>query len=144
LLDEEGRPTTDPNAIYGTPGGTILPVGGHKGYSLAVMIEVLAGILARAGYSREHPGPVLNGIFMIVVDIAKFVAPTTFRAEVDDLVRYLKSSPPVPGGSAVLVPGEPEAITEAERRENGIFVEDETWRQIGQVAGELGVPVPGV
>lgn len=144
LLDEEGRPTTDPNTIYGTPGGTILPVGGHKGYSLAIMIEVLAGILARAGYSRENPGPVLNGIFMIVVDIAKFVAPTTFRAEVDDLVRYLKSSPPVPGGSAVLVPGEPEAITESERRTHGIFIEDETWRQIGQVAAELGVSVPTV
>ena len=144
LLDEEGRPTTDPNAIYGTPGGTILPVGGHKGYSLAIMIEVLGGIMARAGYSRENPGPLMNGIFMLVVDIQRFVAPATFRAEVDDLIRYLKTSPPVPGGGAILVPGEPEAITEAGRRQAGIFVEDETWRQIDQAARDLGVTVPAM
>jgi len=143
LLDADGKPTTDPNALYGKPEGTILPVGGHKGYSLALMIEVLGGILARAGHSRENPGPVFNGIFMLVVDIARFVSPANFRAEVDDLIRYLKTSPPIPGGE-VLYPGEPEARTEAERRERGIFVEDETWRQIAQAARELGVAVPAV
>jgi uncharacterized oxidoreductase len=143
LLDADGKPTTDPNALYGNPEGTILPVGGHKGYSLAIMIEVLGGILARAGYSREKPGPVFNGIFMMVVDIARFVSPANFRAEVDDLIRYLKTSPPIPGGE-VLYPGEPEARTEVERRQRGIFVEDETWRQIAQAARELGVAVPAV
>jgi hydroxycarboxylate dehydrogenase B len=144
LLDEAGRPTTDPNAIYGSPGGTILPVGGHKGYALAIMIDILAGVVARAGYSRESPGPLLNGIFIFVLDIRRFVAPDTFRSEVDDLIRYLKTSPPVPGGGPILVPGEPEAITEAERRKAGIFVEDATWQQIEQVARELGVRVPAV
>jgi len=144
VLDAEGRPTTDPNALYGSPPGTILPVGGHKGYSLALMIEVLAGIMARAGHSTENPGPVLNGVFMIVVEIARFVPPATFRAEVDDLVRYLKSSPTVPGTDRILVPGEPEAITEAERRRSGIFVEEQTWHQIEEVARELGVQIPSV
>ncbi len=142
LLDEQGRPSTDPNAIYGKPGGTILPVGGHKGYALALMVDVLGGILARAGYSRENPGPIMNGMFIIMVDIQRFLPVDAFRAEVDDLVRYLKTSPPVPGGGSVLVPGEPEALTEAERRARGIFVEDETWGQIGRVARELGVAVP--
>jgi len=142
LIDSEGKPTTDPNALYGKPEGSILPVGGHKGYSLALMVEVLGGIVARAGFSRENPGPVLNGIFMVVVDIARFVPPANFRAEVDDLIRYLKTSPPVPGGGEILYPGEPEARTEAERRQKGVFVEDETWRQIEQAARELGVAVP--
>jgi len=144
LIDAEGKPTTDPNALYGKPEGSILPAGGHKGYSLAIMVDVLGGIVARAGYSRENPGPVLNGIFMVVVDIARFVPAATFRAEVDDLIRYLKTSPPVSGGGEILYPGEPEARTEAERRRNGIFVEDETWRQIEQAARELGVTVPTV
>jgi len=61
---------------------------------------------------------------------------------VDDLIRYLKTSPPVPGGGEILYPGEPEARTEAERRQKGIFVEDETWRQIEQAARDLGVAVP--
>ena len=142
VLDADGNPTTDPNAIYGHPPGTILPVGGHKGYALALMIEVLAGIVARGGYSRENPGPVMNGIFMVVVDISRFVAPGTFRAEVDDLIRYLKSSPTVPGVDQILAPGEPEAITEAKRRQAGIFVEDQTWGQIEEVARELNVAIP--
>ncbi len=142
VIDADGNPTTDATAIYGTPPGSILPMGGHKGYSLALMIDVLGGILARGGYSRENAGPVLNGIFAIVVDIARFVPPAAFREEVDTLVRYVKSSPAVPGGAGVMVPGEPEAVMEAERRRTGIFVEDETWRQIVKAAEELKVAVP--
>jgi len=144
VLDAEGKPTTDPNALYGNPPGTILPAGGHKGYSLALMIEVLSGIVAHGGYSTEHPGPILNGVFMFVVDIARFVPAATFRAQVDDLVRYLKTCPTVPGTDRILTPGEPELLTEAERRRSGIFVEDETWGQIEAVARELGVPIPAV
>jgi len=144
LIDADGKPTTDPNALYGKPEGSILPVGGHKGYSVALMVEVLGGILARAGYSRENPGPVLNGIFIVVVDIARFVSPRTFRTEADDLIRYLKTSPPVPGGGEILYPGEPEARTEAERRQTGVFVEDETWQQIAQAARDLNVALPAV
>jgi len=140
-LDADGNPTTDPNAIYGEPPGSILPAGGHKGYALALMIEVLAGIVGRGGYSKENPGPVMNGMFMVVVDIQRFVEPSTFRAEVDDLIRYLKTSPTVAGVDQILTPGEPEAITEAKRRQSGIFVEDQTWEQILQAARALGVTV---
>jgi len=144
LIDADGKPTTDPNALYGKPEGSILPVGGHKGYSLALMVEVLGGIMARAGHSRENPGPVMNGIFMVVVDIARFVSPHNFRSEVDDLIRYLKTSPVAPGASEIMYPGEPEARAEAERRQKGIFVEEETWGQIAQAARDLGVAVPAV
>ena len=144
LIDADGKPTTDPNTLYGTPEGSILPVGGHKGYSLALMVEVLGGIMARAGHSRENPGPVMNGIFMVVVDIARFVSPQNFRSETDDLIRYLKTSPLVPGVSEIMYPGEPEARSEAERLQKGIFVEEETWGQIVQAARDLGVTVPAV
>jgi uncharacterized oxidoreductase len=142
VIDADGNPTTDANAIYRDPPGSILPVGGHKGYSLALMIDILGGILSRTGYSCENPGPVMNGIFIVAVDIARFLPPATFKAEVDDLIRYVKSSAPVPGGKGVMTPGEPEAITEGERRRSGIFVEDETWSQIVAAAKELQVAVP--
>jgi hydroxycarboxylate dehydrogenase B len=141
-LDPDGNPTTDPNQIYATPPGSILPAGGHKGYCLAVMIDVLAGILTRAGYSRPNPGPILNGIFIVVVDIARFVAPETFRTEVDDLIGYLKSSPTVPGVDEILTPGEPEMRIEAERRKAGVFVEDQTWGQIAEILKEFKLDVP--
>ncbi len=142
VLDADGNPTTDPHAIYREPQGTILPVGGHKGYSLALMIEVLAGIVAHGGYATEHPGPLRNGMFMLVVDIGRFLPAGTFRSQVDDLIRYLKTSPTVPGVDQILVPGEPEAISEAARRGSGIFVEEETWQQIVEVARGLAVVTP--
>lgn len=143
VLDADGRPTTDPNALYGDPPGTILPAGGHKGYALALMIEILSGILARAGHCTESPGSIRNGVFMVVFEIARFVAPATFRDEVDNLIRYLKSCPTIPGTDKILTPGEPELLTEEERRRSGIFVEDQTWRQIQEVAREFHVPIPG-
>ena len=142
VLDPDGNPTADPNQIYGTPPGSILPAGGHKGYCLAVMIEVLAGILTRAGYSRPTPGPILNGIFIVVVNIARFVAPETFHTEVDDLIGYLKSSPTVPGVDEILTPGEPELRIEAERQKAGIFVEGQTWGQIMEILTEFKLDVP--
>jgi uncharacterized oxidoreductase len=63
---------------------------------------------------------------------------------VDDLIRYLKTSPVAPGVNEIMYPGEPEARTEAERRRQGIFVEEETWDQIAQAARDLGVAVPAV
>ena len=143
VLDADGKATTDPNTLYGDPPGTILPAGGHKGYSLALMVEILSGILARAGHCTESPGPIRNGVFMIVFEIARFVPPATFRAEVKDLIRYLKSCPTIPGTDRILTPGEPEVFIEQERRRSGIFVEDATWRQIEEIAREFNVPIPG-
>jgi uncharacterized oxidoreductase len=144
VLDADGNPTTDQNAIYGDPPGTILPVGGHKGYGLALMGEILSGILARAGHVTESPGVMYNGIFMTVFDISRFVPPATFRAEVDDLIRYLKSCPTIPGTDKILTPGEPELFVEAKRRKSGIFVEHETWRQIEEIARGFDVAIPNV
>jgi len=76
------------------------------------------------------------------VDIARFVAPETFRTEVDDLIGYLKSSPTVPGVDEILTPGEPEMRIEAERRKAGIFVEDQTWGEIAEILKEFKLDVP--
>jgi uncharacterized oxidoreductase len=142
VMSPGGHPTTDPNVLYGDPPGTIMPAGEHKGYCLALMVEILAGILARGGYSTASPGPVRNGIFMWVMEIAQFVPVEIFRNEVDDLIRYLKSSPTVAGVDQVLTPGEPELLTEVQRRETGVFIEDRTWQEIMTIARDLGVTVP--
>ncbi len=141
MLDAEGRPTTDPNDLYANPPGSILPAGGHKGYCLALMVEVLSGIVARAGYSTPHPGPIRNGMFIVVVDIGRFVSPATFRTEVDVLIGYLKNCPTAPGTDEILTPGEPEIRTEAERRRSGIFVEDQTWKQIEEIGREFNLVI---
>lgn len=139
IIDAQGEPTTDPEALYRVPRGTLLPMAGHKGYALALMVEVLAGILGRAGHVCEQPGPDYNGLLILVLDIARFLLPVEFRREVDELARYLKSSALAPGVSRILTPGEAEAQIEQERAAQGIFIEEETWGQIVAVARQVGV-----
>ena len=94
------------------------------------MVEVLGGILSGEGAMGDRTGPVHNGTFLLLIDVARFLPLIDFTGQVTDLVRYVKSATPAPGTAAVQVPGEPEARSEAERRAHGIPVEAETWRQI--------------
>lgn len=144
LLDNQGQPTTDPNAFYQEPRGAILPLGGsvgHKGFGLAMVVEILSGILARAGYAREGANRFSNGTFIIVIDISAFVDPEAFRTEIDDLLRYIKSAPKALGVEAILYPGEPELAEQQKREREGITLEDETWNQILALAQELGIAI---
>jgi len=142
LLDNQGHPTTDPNAFYQEPRGAILPLGGsvgHKGFGLAMVVEILSGILARAGYAREGVTRFSNGTFIIAIEISAFVEPQEFRAETDNLLRYVKSAPKAPGVEAILYPGEPERAEQQRREREGIPLEEETWHQILALARELGI-----
>jgi hydroxycarboxylate dehydrogenase B len=144
LLDNQGRPTTDPNALYQEPRGAILPLGGsagHKGFGLAMVVEILGGILARAGYARPGANRFSNGTFIVVIDISAFVDPGRFRTEIDDLLAYVKSAPTAPGVEAILYPGEPEAMEQQRRERDGVPLEDQTWQQITTLAHELGIAV---
>jgi hydroxycarboxylate dehydrogenase B len=144
LLDNRGRPTTDPNALYQEPRGAILPLGGsvgHKGFGLAMVVEILGGILARAGYARLGANRFSNGTFIVVIDISAFVDPGQFRTEIDDLLAYVKSAPTAPGVEAILYPGEPEAMEQQRRERDGVPLDDGTWQQITTLAHELGIAV---
>jgi LDH2 family malate/lactate/ureidoglycolate dehydrogenase len=144
LLDHQGRPTTDPNVLYQEPRGALLPLGGsagHKGFGLAMVVEMLSGILARGGYAGQGADHLANGTFMIVIDISAFVEPNAFRAEIEDLLGYVKSSPLAQGVEAILYPGEPEALEQERRERDGIPVDDETWQQIIGLGQELGIPL---
>lgn len=139
LIDAQGQPTTDPQAFYREPRGALVPVGEHKGYGLSLIVEILGGILSRTGAAGPETGPVQNGVFVLCLDPARFLPLEQFHAEVERLIAYVKSSPTARGVGEILVPGEPEERTAAERRRNGIFVEEETWEQIRAIATELGV-----
>ena len=79
-----------------------------------------------------------NGVFMIVIDIEKFTPISEFKKQVGTLVSYVKTSPTAPGFSEILVPGELEAREKKKRLKEGIFVGDETWKQIEEIARKLG------
>jgi uncharacterized oxidoreductase len=138
-IDPAGRPVTDPEVFYGPPRAGLLPVGGHKGTALGLVVEVLGGILSGEGAIGEQTGPVHNGTFILLIDVARFLPLVDFSGQVTDLVRWVKSATPAADVGEVLVPGEPEARSEAQRRAHGIPVEAETWRQIEEIAAELRV-----
>jgi uncharacterized oxidoreductase len=139
FVDAQGRPATDPEVFYGAPPGALLPAAEHKGYGLALAVEILGGILARSGAAGPGQGPLANGTLMICLDVERFLPLPEFHRQVGDLFAWVRSAPPAEGAGEVLVPGEPEARLEAERRARGIPLDEETWRQIQGVAGELGV-----
>lgn len=138
-IDPAGRPVTDSEGFYGPPRAGLLPAGGHKGTALGLIVEVLGGILSGEGAIGDRTGPVHNGTFLVLIEVARFLPLVDFTGQVADLVRWVKSSGRAPGVAEVLIPGEPEARSEAHRRAHGIPVEAETWRQIEEIAAELGV-----
>jgi len=147
LIDAQGRPTTDPHAYYADPPGALLPFGGsvaHKGYGLALTVDLLSGALSGAGCTGshlDHPG---NGLFVAVMDVQRFLPLDEYEAEVDAFLARIRSCPPAEGFTEVLIPGEPEARQVEERRRTGVFVDDTTLehilssaRQVGAVVGDL-------
>jgi ureidoglycolate dehydrogenase (NAD+) len=123
-LDPAGNPTTDP-----TEGlkGFVLPVGQHKGYGLAVALDILSGVLLGAGFStgvksivQQWDEPQHIGHFFIVIDPVRFMAWEVYSQRMKQLYQILRSAPRIDPGKPVLIPGEPEAQLEKIRREKGI------------------------
>ena len=142
LLDPHGKPTNDPNLLYGDPPGSIMPLGGatagHKGYGLNVAIEMLAGILSGTGCIGDNPR-MSNGVLLILLDVEQFMPIDEFLQEAETFFAHVKSSPPAEGFDEILLPGEIEEKTKRERSEAGIFVEEETWGQILGCGKKLGI-----
>jgi hydroxycarboxylate dehydrogenase B len=144
VLDASGTPITDPEAFYGPPKGTILPLGspqlGYKGYGLGLFVELMAGILA--GNATQDDLPYINGLCLIAINPEAFCGLVKYKELVSDLAVYLKSSPVAPGRDEVVVPGEPDFRTYDKRRIEGIPLADETWSQIRKAAQQVGLELP--
>lgn len=139
FVDAQGRPQTDPEIFYGDPPGALLTSGEHKGYGLSLAVEILGGILSGTGPAGPPPGVFANGTLMICLDVERFLPLPEFHRQVASLFGWVKSAPLALGATEILIPGEPEARLEAERRGQGIPIEDQTWSQIETTAAELGV-----
>ena len=139
MLNGRGEPSTDPKEYYRDPVGSLLTSGQHKGYGLSLAVEILGGILSGTGAASAESGVFANGTLMICLDPARFLPRTDFDAQVAALLDWVRSAPLAAGAKEVLVPGEPEARMERERRASGIPIEDATWIQITACATEVGV-----
>jgi uncharacterized oxidoreductase len=139
LLDGHGRPTTDPKAFYGPPPGAILPLGGHKGYALGVLVEMLAGSLTGGGCSNPQETRVANNMLSLFLDPTFFRSEDEFAAEARRFLEHVKSSAPASPGGEILAPGEPEQRTRAARLRDGIDLDETTWGQLRDTCRQVGL-----
>ena len=127
-LDPDGRLTTDPEAARR---GAALPFGGHKGYALAVMVQIFSGILVNAA---PVPEPGANyGIFLLAISPSVFLSQELFHAGVAELCDRIKSARPAEGIGEILIPGE-RAFREREiRLRDGIEVDEDLLGELRQM-----------
>ena len=142
LIDHEGNSTTDPTVIKGPPpNGAILPMGGivaHKGYSLGLLVEILGGALSGQGCAQGQKME-SNGVLFTVYDISFFAELDWYYKVVETLVNHVKTSRPAKGFDEILIPGEPEFRLAAQRRENGIKLDETTWQQLREAGTRVGL-----
>jgi uncharacterized oxidoreductase len=146
LIDEDGRPTTDPGVVVVQQPkggfGALMTFGEHKGYGLAVACELLGGALTGSGTwhrPADNARAVVNGMLTILVDPQKLGTVTSFEQEALAFVDWLRQSPPAEGTEGVLLAGEPERAARVARSRDGIEVDDATWAEIAAAGRKVGV-----
>ncbi|NUQ63794.1 MAG: Ldh family oxidoreductase [Pirellulales bacterium] len=144
-LDPEGRPTTDAAAALA---GTVLTMAGHKGFALAMLVELFAGVLSGAAIGNEVGSmykhmdrPQDVGHYFCLVDIAAFMDPGEFRRRIDATIDAIKACRRRPDAHEILVPGERSYRTAEENRRLGIPVGPETVRELRTLCQEYGTPM---
>lgn len=145
-LDKRGRPTTDPQEALD---GLVMPLGGHKGYALALMIDILSGILSGADFG-PHVGKLYGdydrgqniGHLFGAINIEPLVSLGEFTTRVDALSDEVRSVELAEGVKRIYVPGEIEDATMARRLQTGIPIPEAVVNDFTALGNELGVPFP--
>jgi LDH2 family malate/lactate/ureidoglycolate dehydrogenase len=135
LLDQDGNPTTDPNAYFA--GGMLLPFGGHKGSALSIVSVLLSLVLVGANDYSDAAGA--SATFILAIDAGLFRDRSKVEAETDQVFDRIKSVPPASGVGEVMVPGEPEVRAAERRLKEGIPVAEDTWADIVAAAQSVGL-----
>lgn len=140
--DKNGIPTKDPNQALN--GGFLLPVGGHKGYGLALMIDILAGVLSGSAYGKQVKSlfvdqPVSIGHLMIAIKVSAFIPEDEFRSRVTSLIQEIKSGPRVEEIDELLLPGEIEYREQQKRLTEGIPLSPKVVKELQELAQSLGI-----
>jgi LDH2 family malate/lactate/ureidoglycolate dehydrogenase len=131
VIDTEGKAAVDPAAL--NQGGALLPLGGsegHKGYGLAVMVEILSGLLTGLGFGVEPSGRHNDGCFIAVFNVGAFRPLDTFKQEVTEFAHYLTASPAAAGFERVYYPGELEYLKTQRGLQEGIPIDDAIWDKL--------------
>jgi LDH2 family malate/lactate/ureidoglycolate dehydrogenase len=155
IQDYEGNPSVDPFDFLGQPEsnpdaselGTILPSGGVKGYGLAMVADILSGVLTGASYGRnlqiDSASTDRPGQFMLVFDIERFLPLFDFQDRLDDQISGIKGGRKKVGVDEILIPGERGLRLKADAKSKGILtISDQTHKSMCELASMTGCKVP--
>jgi L-2-hydroxycarboxylate dehydrogenase (NAD+) len=149
-IDAQGHETLDPAAAMK---GALLPLGGlgvenggHKGYGLGLLVDILCGVLSGGAFGTDLPlpgdGPLPGKIshFFGAIRVDAFRDAQTFKRDMDRELRMFKDSQKIPGCERIYVAGEIEHDKTLETRKNGVPIHEKVWTSLEKLAGELSVP----
>ena len=158
-IDNQGHATTQPADVI--DGGALLPLGsdrergGHKGYGLAVMVDLLSGALSGANWGPFAPPFALRqafptrsvgkgiGHFFGAMSIDGFIDADAFKSQVDEYIRVFRAAKPAPGTSGPLIPGDPEREAEQLRRVNGVPLILPVIEELRSISKRTDIPFDG-
>ena len=156
-IDNQGQVTTQPADVLA--GGALLPLGsdrergGHKGYGLAVMVDLLSGALSGANWGPFAPAFALRqglptrsvgkgiGHFFGAMRIDGFIDADAFKSQVDEYIRVFRAAKPAPGTSGPLIPGDPEREAEHIRRVKGVPLILPVVQELRSISKKTGIPL---
>src|SRR5258706_6947075 len=143
MIDHQGRPLTDPKRA---DQGLLVPIGGYKGYGLALVFGLLAGTLNGAAMGRDvvdfnndDTTPTNTGHVIVALNVAMFRELKEFKASVDHLIRDIRNSKRLPGVDAIRLPGEQSHAKREERLQSGIPMPAPLLKNLDQLAAELKI-----
>ncbi|MFZ9254569.1 MAG: Ldh family oxidoreductase, partial [Hylemonella sp.] len=143
MIDRQGNALLDPKRAEE---GFLLPIGGHKGYGLALLVGVLAGTLGGAAMGRDvidfnadHQSVTNTGQAILVLDLKAFAEPEQFKASIDKLIRDIRGSERLPGVERIWLPGEQSHERRLRYIREGIPVADGVLAELKVLADEIGL-----
>ena len=155
-IDKIGHPATQPQQMI--DGGALIPLGGtretggHKGFCLAALVDILSCVLSGANWGpfappfalrQEIPSRAVGkgiGHFFGALRIDGFIEVDAFKRQIDDWVRTFRATKPAPGTPGVVIPGDPERFAEAERRVTGVPLSPAVVTALREISARTGVP----
>jgi ureidoglycolate dehydrogenase (NAD+) len=144
-IGPDGEPTTDPASALA---GAMLPMAGHKGFGLAVIIDILAGCLTGSALSPEisndpaHPAQQRTGHLLIAIAVDRFVTAEHYGSRLERLAHTVHTAPRAPGTDRFLLPGELEASEARQRATEGIPLASASASLLAEIGATHGVPFP--
>lgn len=143
MVDRDGRPLTDPKRMNE---GFLLPIGGYKGYGMALVFGLLAGTLNGAAMGREvidfnaDDGSATNtGQAILAIDIEAFGEKTDFLRSVDALARDIRGSRRMKGFERIFLPGEQSHRKHQENSRDGVALPQVLLKTLNELGAALGI-----